>query len=137
MATTLTDWGLLFQRLAGSLLVLQVHGLPKLLHFQQQLSLIEDPLGLGASLTLWLAILAEVVCPLLIMLGVFTRLACLPLLFLLLVALLLVHPQWSLAEGQFGWLLLILFGTLLISGSGRLALGQRVAGRFPLLARVS
>ena len=137
MATTLTDWGLLFQRLAGSLLVLQVHGLPKLLHFQQQLSLIEDPFGLGASLTLWLAIFAEVVCPLLIMLGVFTRLACLPLLFLLLVALLLVHPQWSLAEGQFGWLLLILFGTLLISGPGRMVLGQRVVGRFPLLARVS
>ncbi|MDH2434075.1 DoxX family protein [Pokkaliibacter sp. MBI-7] len=137
MANTLTDWGLLFQRLAGSLLVLQVHGLPKLLHFQQQLALIEDPFGLGAHLTLSLAIAAEVLCPLLIMLGVFTRLACLPLLFLLLVALLLVHPQWSLAEGQFGWLLLILFGTLLMTGPGRLALGQRVAIRYPRLARVS
>ena len=31
----------------------------------------------------------------------------------------------SLLEGQFGWLLLIIFTTLLISGPGRLVLSQR------------
>jgi putative oxidoreductase len=121
------DWALLFQRVAGSLLLLQVHGLPKLMHFNAQLRLIEDPFGLGAGLTLCLAIFAEVVCPLLIMLGLCTRLACLPIVFLLLVALLVVHPQWSLAEGQFGWLLVILFTTLTIAGPGRSAIGRRLA----------
>jgi uncharacterized membrane protein YphA (DoxX/SURF4 family) len=56
---------------------------------------------------------------LLIVAGVLVRLACLPILFVLLVALLIVHPQWSLAEGQFGWLLLILFTSILIAGPGR------------------
>jgi putative oxidoreductase len=121
------DWALLFQRVAGSLLLLQVHGLPKLMHFNAQLRLIEDPFGLGTGLTLCLAIFAEVVCPLLIMLGLCTRLACLPIVFLLLVALLVVHPQWSLAEGQFGWLLVILFTTLTIAGPGRIAIGRRLA----------
>jgi putative oxidoreductase len=121
------DWALLFQRVAGSLLLLQVHGLPKLMHFNAQLRLIEDPFGLGAGLTLCLAIFAEVVCPLLIMLGLCTRLACLPIVFLLLVALLVVHPQWSLAEGQFGWLLVIIFTTLTLAGSGRIAIGRRLA----------
>lgn len=121
------DWALLFQRLAGSLLLLQVHGLPKLMHFNAQLQLIEDPFGLGAGLTLCLAIFAEVICPLLIMLGLCTRLACLPIVFLLLVALLVVHPQWSLGEGQFGWLLVILFTTLTIAGPGRIAIGPRLA----------
>jgi putative oxidoreductase len=102
--------------------------LPKLLDFSAQLQLIEDPFHLGAHLTLSLAIFAEVLCPLLIVAGVLVRLACLPILFVLLVAMLIVHPQWSVAEGQFGWLLLILFTTVFIAGPGRLALNVRLAG---------
>ena len=120
--------GLLFLRVTGSLFLLWVHGLPKLLDFNAQLQLIEDPFHLGAHLTLSLAIFAEVLCPLLIVAGVLARLACLPILFVLLVALLVVHPQWSVAEGQFGWLLLILFTSVFIAGPGRLALNVRLPG---------
>ena len=120
--------GLLFLRVTGSLFLLWVHGLPKLLDFKAQLQLIEDPFHLGAHLTLILAIFAEVLCPLLIVAGVLARLACLPILFVLLVALLVVHPQWSVAEGQFGWLLLILFTSVFIAGPGRLALNVRLPG---------
>ncbi|VEF10354.1 DoxX [Pseudomonas fluorescens] len=122
------DFGLLFLRVTGGLFLLWVHGLPKLLDFTAQLQLIEDPFHLGAHLTLILAIFAEVVCPLLIIAGVLARLACLPILFVLLVALLIVHPQWSVAEGQFGWLLLILFTTVFIAGPGRLAISVRLPG---------
>ncbi|WP_285420031.1 DoxX family protein [Pseudomonas sp. efr-133-TYG-5] len=122
------DLGLLFLRVSGGLFLLGVHGLPKLLDFSAQLQLIEDPFHLGARLTLSLAIFAEVLCPLLIVAGVLVRLACLPILFVLLVALLIVHPQWSVAEGQFGWLLLILFTTVFIAGPGRLALNVRLPG---------
>ncbi|KPG92417.1 MULTISPECIES: DoxX family protein [Pseudomonas] len=122
------DLGLLFLRASGGLFLLWVHGLPKLLDFTAQLQLIEDPFHLGAHLTLILAIFAEVVCPLLIVAGLLARLACVPILFVLLVALLVVHPQWSVAEGQFGWLLLILFTTVLIAGPGRLAISVRLPG---------
>ena len=122
------DVGLLFLRVSGGLFLLWVHGLPKLLDFSAQLALIEDPFHLGAHLTLCLAIFAEVFCPLLIVAGLLVRLACLPILFVLLVALLVVHPQWSVAEGQFGWLLLILFATVFIAGPGRLALNVRLPG---------
>jgi putative oxidoreductase len=105
-----------------------VHGLPKLLNYSAELTRIEDPFHLGAAPTLILAIFAEVVCPLLIMAGVLVRLACLPILFLLAVALLVVHPQWSLEEGQFGWLLLIVFTSVFIAGPGRLAMNARFAG---------
>ncbi|WP_263264279.1 DoxX family protein [Pseudomonas sp. RIT-PI-S] len=111
-------WALLFWRVAGSLLVLHVHGLPKLLHWSREVLSIEDPFGLGAPLTLGLAVFAEVLCPLAIIAGVFTRLACLPLLSVLLVALVAVHPEWTLEEGQFAWLLLILFGGLAVAGPG-------------------
>ncbi|MEZ1323563.1 DoxX family protein [Pseudomonas fluorescens] len=122
------DIGLLFLRVSGGLFLLWVHGLPKLLDFTAQLQLIEDPFHLGSHLTLILAIFAEVLCPLLIVAGLLARLACVPILFVLLVALLVVHPQWSVAEGQFGWLLLILFTTVLIAGPGRLVIPVRLPG---------
>jgi len=122
------DWGLLFLRVSASLFLLWVHGLPKLLNYSAQLQVIEDPFHLGANLTLMLAIFAEVLCPLLIIVGLLVRLACLPIFSVLLVALVVVHPQWSLEEGQFGWLLLILFTSIFIAGPGRLALNVRFTG---------
>ncbi|WP_044180026.1 DoxX family protein [Phytobacter massiliensis] len=118
------DAGLLFLRLTCSLLLLYVHGLPKVLHFNEELARIEDPFGFGPWMSLLPAILAEVVCPLFIILGIGTRLACLPIIGVLLVAMLAVHPQWSIAEGQFGWLLLIIFTTIALTGPGRWRVGM-------------
>ncbi len=113
------DLGLLYLRLTGCVLLLCLHGLPKLLHFSEQLKQIEDPFGMGAVATLSCAVFAEVVCPIAMILGWFTRLAALPVIFLLLVAMLVVHADWSFAQGQFGWLLVIIFGTIALAGPGR------------------
>ena len=116
------DLGLLFLRIRGALFLLGGHGLPKVLNYSEQLKLIEDPFHLGAHVTLLLAIFAEVLCPLLIVAGLLVRLACLPILAVLLIAMVVVHPEWSVFEGQFGWLLLIIFTSILIAGPGRLRL---------------
>ena len=115
-------WGLLLLRVGAALMLLLVHGLPKVLDWNGELQRIEDPLGLGAHLTLALAVLAEVICPLLLILGFWARLACLPVLAVLLVSLALVHPQWSLEQGQFAWLLLVLYGGLAVTGPGPLVI---------------
>src|SRR5260370_41784035 len=73
------DVALLFLRVTASVLVLFVHGLPKAIHYASQLEAIEDPLHLGKTLTLGCAIFAEVVCPLLMIAGIATRLAALPI----------------------------------------------------------
>lgn len=112
------DFGLLFLRIAGSFMLFYVHGLPKLLNYAHELTVIEDPFGLGPALSLWSAIFAEALCPLLIAAGVFTRLACLPIIGVLLVAMLAVHSDWSIAEGQFGWLLLVIFTSIALCGPG-------------------
>ena len=124
------DLGLFFLRITGSLLLLYVHGLPKVLHFSEELTRIEDPFGCGPYFSLIPAIVAEVICPILILFGVATRLACLPIIAVLLVAMLVVHPGWSIAEGQFGWLLLIIFTTLAITGPGGWRLRPSVSERF-------
>jgi len=124
------DAGLFFLRLAGCLLLLHVHGLPKVFHFSEELTRIEDPFGLGPSMSLLPAIFAEVICPIFILTGVFARLACLPIIGVLLVAMVFVHPDWSIAEGQFGWLLLIIFTTLAITGPGAWRVRSRATERF-------
>lgn len=121
------DLGLLFLRVAGSFMLFYVHGLPKLMHYAHELTVIEDPFGLGPTVSLWSAILAEALCPVLISLGLFTRLACLPIIGVLLVAMLAVHPGWSIAEGQFGWLLLVIFTAIALCGPGQWRLGQAAA----------
>ena len=51
LENNLRDLGLLFLRISGAAFLLVVHGLPKLLDFQHQLTLIEDPFHMGAQLT--------------------------------------------------------------------------------------
>jgi putative oxidoreductase len=119
------DAALLFLRVTASVLVLLVHGLPKALHYASQLDAIEDPLHFGKTLTLAFAIFAEVVCPLLMIAGIATRLAALPIMLVSVIALGLVHREWTLDQGQFAWMLLILFGTIAIGGAGRYRLTLR------------
>ncbi|MFM0376047.1 DoxX family protein [Paraburkholderia strydomiana] len=119
------DAALLFLRVTASVLVLLVHGLPKVIHYVSQLGAIEDPLHFGRTLTLGFAIFAEVVCPLLMIAGIASRLAALPIMVVSAVALGLVHPEWDLDQGQFAWMLLIMFGTIAIGGAGRYRLALR------------
>jgi putative oxidoreductase len=113
------DGGLLLLRLAGAFLLLYVHGLPKLLQYSSQVQNIEDPFHMGKGITLSLAIFAEVLCPLMVAVGYFARLACLPILFLLLVAMLCVHSDWGIAQGQVGWLLFTIFASIFVAGPGK------------------
>lgn len=123
------DIGLFFLRLSASFMLFHVHGWPKVLNYGAELTRIEDPFGLGAQLSLWAAIFAEVLCPLFIAAGFMTRLAALPILAVLLVAMFAVHPHWTIAEGQFGWLLLIAFTTIALCGPGAWSVDAWVAGR--------
>jgi len=119
--------GLLYLRLTAAALLIYVHGLPKLVHFASELQQIDDPLHLGRGLTLGFALLAEIVCPLAIAVGWQTRLASMPILVLLLVSMFLVHPDWSIADGQFGWLLIIAFGAIALAGPGHYSADQHLA----------
>ncbi|WP_175922822.1 DoxX family protein [Burkholderia latens] len=124
-----TDLGLLFLRVSASVLLIVVHGLPKVLHYASEAAAIEDPFHLGRTLSILFAIFAEVVCPVFMIVGVYPRLAALPVMTVTLVALVFVHPDWPLRDAQFAWMLLILFGTIAIAGAGRYALPSIVHRR--------
>jgi len=109
-------------RIGASLVLMIVHGLPKLRHFTSEESAIEDPFHLGKLLTICFAIFAEVVCPLFMIAGLGTRFAALPVMVLTAIALVRVHPEWTPQQAQFAWMLLVLFGTIAIAGPGRYTL---------------
>ena len=94
------DLGLLWLRVGGAFMLFHVHGWPKIIHYSEELVRIEDPFGFGTSFSLLAAIFAEVICAILIATSLLTRLACLPVLAVLLVSMLIVHPQWSIATAR-------------------------------------
>ncbi|WP_028219707.1 DoxX family protein [Paraburkholderia oxyphila] len=122
IAANSTDIGLLFLRVCASVLLLIVHGLPKIEHYRREAAVIEDPFHFGKKVTIGLAIFAEVVCPVLVIVGIATRLSALPIMIVTAIALFRVHPEWTINQAQFAWMLLILFGTIAIAGPGRYAL---------------
>jgi putative oxidoreductase len=119
MTNKKTDLALLLLRLAFGGFMIIGHGWPKLLKlFGEAPIKFMDFMGLGPTASLALATFAELGCALLIMLGLYTRLASLPLIFTMLVAILARH--WGDPFGQVEKALMYLFAylSLLLAGSG-------------------
>ncbi len=116
------DIGLLILRLATGGTMLLAHGLGKLTSYSGMAGTFPDPLGLGSSVTLMIAIFAEVVCSALIVAGFLTRLATLPLLGTMAAAFFVVHAAdaWNVRELSYLYGLALL--ALAFTGPGSLSL---------------
>ena len=116
------DMALLVVRITVAGLML-AHGLPKL-----EMLLSGEPVqfpavfGLSAASSLALAIFAEVVCSVLILVGLGTRLAVIPLIFTMLVAAFYIHGADPFARKEPAILYLLPYVLLLLAGSGKYAL---------------
>ena len=84
------QFALLLLRLALGGLML-AHGWDKLLHFAERSQRFYDPFHIGSGLSLALVVFAEVFCAALVLLGFLTRLACVPLVIDMGVALYFAH----------------------------------------------
>ena len=110
---------ILFYRILLSAFML-THGWPKLMRLlsQEEISF-PDPLGLGVMVSLALAVFAEVICSLFVIAGIATRLAVIPQIITMVVAIFIVHAGHSFAKKEMALLYLIGYITLLILGSGK------------------
>ena len=112
------DLGLLVLRFAaGSFLM--THGFPKLMNYSERANSFSDPLGLGSEASLVLAILAEVFCSLLLILGVITRMALIPLIILMVVIPFIVHCDDPFGRKELPLFYLAAFLTIFLAGPGR------------------
>lgn len=121
-ATTATDIAVLIARIGIATLML-THGIPKLMMLISGGPIMFPPVfGMSPELSLVLAVFAEVVCSVLLLAGLGTRLALIPLFFTMLVAALLIHSSDPFAVKEPALLYSLVFGTLFFTGSGRYSL---------------
>jgi putative oxidoreductase len=97
------------------------HGYSKLVHFNEKKATFMSFLGLGSTITLLLVIFAEFFCALFITLGLFTRLATIPIIVTMAYALIKIHHSDFMGEGQMAALYLGAYLVLLIIGPGKVS----------------
>ena len=106
------DFSLFFLRLAGGGLMI-LHGFNKLIHFTDKVKKFPDPIHIGSTLSLSLVIFAEFFCAVLLVFGLLTRLAAIPLVIVMSVALFVVHGGRVFDDGESAALFLAVFTCLL------------------------
>ena len=110
-------WLLLLRLAAGGFML--THGIPKFLKLVNGNTAFADPFGLGETLSLVLAVFAEFLCSVLVMLGISTRLATLPLIFTMGVAAFYIHGNDPFQRKELSLLYFIVFITILVVGGGK------------------
>lgn len=125
------DFALLLLRITFGGLMLLNHGLGKYgkLTGGEEIKFM-DFMGLGPDVSLGLVVFAEVVCALLIVFGLFTRLASIPLIFTMLVAVFMIHWGDPFAKKEMAILYLIPFLILFFKGAGRFSLDSLIDSKF-------
>jgi len=119
---SLASFGLLVLRVAICAMML-THGLYKLLHFSA-MSQDFNPIGLGGTISLSLVIFAEVFCSIALLLGLLTRLAAIPLIFAMCVAVFVSHAGQAFAAKELALLYLTFFTVIFIIGPGRFSIDR-------------
>src|SRR5690554_2098935 len=101
-----------------------VHGLPKLqMLFSGEIQF-PGVMGMSPTFSLALTVLSEVVCSILILIGLGTRLASIPLIITMLVAVFMFHLNDPFASKEPGLLYLLLYLPLVILGGGNFSLDR-------------
>ncbi len=118
---------LLILRVGFGILIL-MHGFDKITNFNSLQNKFMNFLGMGSTVSLVLVIFAEFFCAILLIMGLFTRFACIPLIIAMCVALFMVNEGDFFGKGQASALYLFGFITILLAGPGRVSL-DRVIGK--------
>ncbi|MET0462453.1 MAG: DoxX family protein [Chitinophagaceae bacterium] len=112
------NFSLLVLRVASGAMMIP-HGYGKLMKFSSMSSKFSDPFHIGSTLSLSLTIFAEFFCAALIVLGLLTRFACIPLIIAMSVAVFIAHKGDVFDTAQMAALFLTIFIGILFVGPGR------------------
>lgn len=113
-----TDLAALLLRLAfGGMMT--YFGYLKFINYSQILPMFGDIIGIGAKLSFNLVIFAEFFCGILVLLGLFTRLAVIPILITMIVAFFIAHAKDPFQVSQSAFIYMVLCLPVFILGSGK------------------
>lgn len=120
-----TDAGLAVLRILVSAAML-VHGWDKLAAYNELFHDFGDPIGLGSEVSYILTVFAEFFCSILLIIGLFTRVAAVSLVITMLVAVFIAHggDEWSKKEKAA--LYLIPYLAILTAGPGKYSADEQL-----------
>ncbi len=122
---TLHHAGLAVLRIVPSLIMLFVHGLPKLQNLLAGNFSFPDPIGIGEAPSLFLAVIGEFVAPILLIMGFKTRYAAVPALATMLVAAFITHGADPFAKKELALLYALFFAVIFLVGPGKYSLDKK------------
>ena len=127
-----SDLTLLLMRIGVGALMLS-HGAGKLLKlFGEEPVKFSDPLGVGATASLAMAVFAEVFCSIFLIFGFATRLSVVPLLITMLVAVLLIHTHDPFPKKELPLLYIIIYLAIGIFGAGKYSVDNLIYKKLSL-----
>lgn len=119
---------LLLRVIAGSFMM--SHGLQKLAMLTTDAPIkFADPIGVGEATSLYLTVFAEVVCSFLLIIGLATRLAAIPLIITMLVVVFIVHAADAFGDKELASFYLAVYIFLAIAGAGRFSIDNLIYRR--------
>jgi putative oxidoreductase len=102
------------------------HGYSKLINFATKSSTFADPFHIGHPTSMALVIFAEFFCGVFILMGLFTRLACIPLIITMAVAVFYAHKGDFFGEAEMATLYLLGYFALLFTGPGKISMDKLI-----------
>ncbi len=100
-------------------LLLMNHGIQKWSNFHELSSTFPDPLGVGSTVSVSLAIFAELFCSMAVIIGFLHRLALIPIIFTMIMATFVAHAGDPFSQKELSFVYMIVFIMLFISGPGK------------------
>ncbi len=117
---------LLILRLVAAGIMLK-HGYGKLSNFDETASHMVSIFGLSTKVCTVLVIFSEFFCSILLILGLFTRFACIPLIITMIVAVMKVHHSDFIGDGETCTLYLACYTALLLTGPGKISIDGMIS----------
>lgn len=120
------DIVLLVFRVLVSLAMIHTHGLKKILDFSGTVANIPDPFGMGGQISASIAIIANIISPIFVILGLGTRLAILPILSVTLIGFFIVHAKDPWAVKDIPLMYSLSYLLIVFLGAGKYSLDNKL-----------
>ena len=118
MKNNFNDFALAILRIGFSGAML-THGIPKISMLFNNPSGFSDPIGIGGTATLIIAVLGEAIGPLLVLIGFKTRIAAIPTILTMAAATFVVHANDDFAVKEKAIMYMIAFIAIAVAGAGK------------------
>lgn len=121
---TSTHAGLALLRIVPSVFML-THGYPKLMNLINGNTEFANPFGIGQAPSLFLAVVAEFICPVLIIIGFKTRWAAIPVAITMFVAAFMIHSADPFNVKEKALLYFVTFIAIMLLGPGKYSVDKK------------